>query len=364
MAPADYRWLDNSMAKLKSVIIGCGTIAREHLSALSEMPNVDVVAVCDISAARAEATAERFGIAKWGLNYEQLLEEVQPDLVHITTPPASHFAIAKASLSAGLNVLCEKPITVGYQEFCALRQLAEEKHCILMENHNYRFHSSVQRLCNLLNSGKLGEIIDVQIFLSLDIYAPGSPYIDQNTPHHGAILRGGIIGDFLTHMAYLALKFTGPISDLRTNWAKHDRDSPLPADEFRGFLKGERATAYLAFSGNAQPDGFWVRLSGTRAQAEANLFEPPRLTLRNRRSGEPAISKLVDGIAESRAVLKGTLGGFWRKLGGVSSYDGLMELLIRTYGALETNAAAPVSLQEIDQTARLVEQFSATEFKL
>ena len=41
------------------------TIAREHLAALAEMPNADVAAVCDISAARAEATAERFGIANW-----------------------------------------------------------------------------------------------------------------------------------------------------------------------------------------------------------------------------------------------------------------------------------------------------------
>src|SRR5579863_8266167 len=103
------------MEKLTGVIIGCGGIARWHLSALAELPHVEVVAVCDLSAARAEATAEWFGVAKWYSSYHQLLAENNPSLVHITTPPATHFAIAKACLAAGLNVLCEKPITTNYE---------------------------------------------------------------------------------------------------------------------------------------------------------------------------------------------------------------------------------------------------------
>jgi predicted dehydrogenase len=352
------------MARLTSAIIGCGAIAREHLSALSELTNVEVVAVCDLSAARAEAMAERFGISTWYVGHEKLLNSVRPDLVHITTPPASHFEIAKACLFAGLNVLCEKPITVTYPEFRVLRDLANEKHRTLLENHNYLFHSSIKKMCSMLDHGELGEIIDLQIFLSLNIYAPDSPYVDQNVPHHSAALRGEVIGDFLTHIAYLTRRFLGPITDLRTIWAKHKAQSQLMADEFRALIKGERATAYVAFTGNAQPDGFWLRLSGTRAHAEANLFEPPRLTLRRFRSGEAAVGKLVDGIAEARDVLNGTVAGFWRKLAGTSSYDGLSELLAKTYGALEANAPPPVSLHEIDETARLVERFTAAELKL
>src|SRR5258708_6146033 len=103
------------MAKLKCVLIGCGSIAREHLAALAKLGNVEVVAVCDLSPARAEVIAERFGVARWYSSLQQMLDQVHPDLVHITTPPHSHFSIAKICLSAGLNVLCEKPITVEYQ---------------------------------------------------------------------------------------------------------------------------------------------------------------------------------------------------------------------------------------------------------
>ena len=126
---------------LRSVLIGCGAIAREHLATLKELQNAEVIAVCDLSAARAEATAERFGVGKWYTDYEALLRASQPDVVHITTSPSAHFAIAKRCLAAGLNVICEKPITVQYSEFLVLKQLATENRCMLIENQNLRFHS-------------------------------------------------------------------------------------------------------------------------------------------------------------------------------------------------------------------------------
>lgn len=134
------------MEAIKSVVIGCGAIAREHLAALAELKNVEVAAVCDISAAKAEATAERFGIAKWYTDYEKLIADLRPDMVHITTPPSTHFSIAKTCLDAGLNVFCEKPITVDYQDFVELKQLAVKNDCVLIENHSIVFQSSVQQI--------------------------------------------------------------------------------------------------------------------------------------------------------------------------------------------------------------------------
>jgi predicted dehydrogenase len=352
------------MKKQKGVLIGCGMIAREHLAAIAEMENVEIAAVCDLSPARAEATAERFGIAKWYSSSDKLLADVRADLVHITTPPASHFSLAQTCLSAGLNVLCEKPITADYHELATLKRLATENDCLLMENQNLRYHSSIKRISDLINSGKFGSVIDIQICIILNVYAPGIAYIDRNVPHFSSALRGGIIGDFLPHIAYLAFLFTGHVIDLRTIWAKSKIDSPFPADEFRSLIKGERATAHVAFSGNAQPNGFWLRVAGTKMHVECNLFEPPRLTIRRFRTGEPALMSVISGIAESRDVLWGTLAGFWRKLGGVSSYDGLPELIARTYGTLEANEPQPVPLEEIDEVARLVERFTSSDVRL
>jgi predicted dehydrogenase len=352
------------MKKSTAVLIGCGAIAREHLAAVQELKDVKMAAVCDLSAARAEATAERFGIASWYSDYARMLNEHQPDLVHITAPPSSHFPLAKDCLSRGLNVLCEKPITIEYEEFKILKQLATEKHCFLIENQNLRFHSSIKRIQDLVKSEKFGDLIDVQIFFSLNLIAAGSPYIDPNVSHFGMSLRGGVIGDFLTHIAYLAYLFVGPVIDLRTIWLKRTKHTPLPADEFRGFIKGERAPAYVGFSGNSQLSGYWIRITGTQMYAEANLLEPPRLTLRHFRGGEPALASLADGFIEAGDVLRGTTAAFWRKLGGVSSYDGLPEMISQTYQALAKNDSQPVPLDEIDHVAQLVDHFTKLDSKL
>jgi predicted dehydrogenase len=348
------------MDKLTGVLIGCGAIAREHLTVLAELNNVDIVGVCDISAARAEAAAERFGIARSYTSHRDLLGDLRPDLVHITTPPASHLPIATDFLAAGLNVFCEKPITVRYNDFCTLKQLAQDKGCMLMENQQNRFHSSVKRIEELIRSGELGDVLEVQVCLSLNITGDGSPYIDGNAPHFGLTLPGGVIGDFLPHIAYLVYMFTGKIVDVYTAWAKHKSGTPLPADEFRGMIKGERTTAYVSFSGNAQPDGFLLRVAGTRMRVEANLYEPPRLIMKRFRSGEPAIGTLIDGIAESRQVLVGSVSGFLRKLGGTSSYDGLKEMISKTYRTIELHEPQPISLDEIDEIAQLVDRLAAT----
>jgi predicted dehydrogenase len=306
---------------------------------------------------------EIFGKPEVGV-LAQELQQIRPDLVHVTTPPASHFSIVKDCVSAGCNVLCEKPITVGYQELRELQQLAAQNDCLLLENHNLKFHSSILKIGDLIASGRLGDVLDVQVYFCLNITGPGSPYVDRNAPHFGSVLRAGVIGDFLPHIAYLALMFTGAVVDLRTVWTKCVKDSPLPADEFRAFIKGERATAYVGFSGNGKPNGFWVRLTGTLMQVETNLLEPPRLIVRRARAGEQAIATLVDGVAEARSLLSSVVAGFWRKLGGRSRYDGLAELIARTYQALASGASPPVSPGEIDEVARLVDAFSSPALKL
>jgi predicted dehydrogenase len=88
------------MAKLTGVPISCGAIARAHLAALTELDDVEISAVCHLSAARAEPTAERFGVAKWHTNRKQLLKEIHPNFFHIAIPPSAYFSLAPAASEA------------------------------------------------------------------------------------------------------------------------------------------------------------------------------------------------------------------------------------------------------------------------
>ncbi|TPQ27242.1 hypothetical protein C2U70_30910 [Bradyrhizobium guangdongense] len=158
--------------------------------------------------------------------------------------------------------------------------------------------------------------------------------------------------------------FAGAAVSVRTVWTKRVEASPLPADEFRAIVRGARAPAVVEFSGNTKLDGFIVRVLGTKMQVEANLFESPLLALRQFRPGEPAIAKLRSGMTEGTGILRGTVASFWRKLAGTSSYDGLSELIGRTYDSIRHNGGQPVDLEEIDRTAKLVDAFTKPELEL
>ena len=133
---------------------------------------------------------------------------------------------------------------------------------------------------------------------SINLAVENSVYTDKNSTHFTRTLPDGPIGDFLPHIAYLAYMFTGEALDVRTVWRKRITDSPLPADEFRGLIKGERASGFVSFNGGAKIEGLWLRVVGTQMRVEANLYEPPRLVRRRFRKGEPALMTLVDGISE------------------------------------------------------------------
>ena len=315
-------------------------------------------------AARAAAMAERFGINTWHTDHRKLLDGAKPDVMHITAPPFAHVVLATDFLSAGCNVLCEKPLAPKREDVLALKELALTNRAMLIENQQFRRHSSVRHVQRMMESGEFGDLLELHVSMSLDITSDGSPYIDRNVPHFGARLPGGVIGDFLPHLVYLARMFVGPIAEVQSVWKKHKSATPLEADEFRALLHAERATAYLSFSGNAQPDAFILRAIGTRARVEANLFEPPKLVVKRARRGEPALMTLVDGVAESKSVFSGSVGGLYRKLAGTSSYDGMDEFIGEIYNAVATGTAPPVSLDEIDELSAVIERLVGSQRRI
>lgn len=344
---------------MRTALIGAGAIARQHLACLRQLPGVELAGVCDLSPAMAEAAAERFDIPAWFTDSGRMLAQLRPDVVHVTTPPSSHFPLALAALEAGAHVVVEKPATPTFGELETLLAHASERGRTLIEDYNYLFNSATRRIIELIDSGAFGAVTHVEVFICLDILGPGSPLIDPNAPHPALALRGGVIADFLPHLASLAHRFVGPHRSARSVWSKRTRSSPLPSDEFRALIDAERGTAVLGFSAHTQPDAFWLRVYGERMQAVTNLFET-RLTIDRTRPGPPPLVPLRNGLEEARAVRRAAVGGLWRKLsGGPASYEGLWELLARTYRALATGTGPPITTAQIIEVNRLVADLQA-----
>src|SRR5437667_9583238 len=89
---------------LKVAIVGCGKIADAHASQIQRIKGCEIVGVCDRERLMAQQLYQRFPIKRRFSDVSELLSESRPDIVHITTPPASHFDLARRCLESGCHV--------------------------------------------------------------------------------------------------------------------------------------------------------------------------------------------------------------------------------------------------------------------
>jgi predicted dehydrogenase len=339
------------MTALRAAVIGTGRVAVQHLGCLQRIPGVRVAAVCDLSPGRAEAAAARWDVSHWYVDHRRLLTEERPDVVHVTTPPASHAGIALDALAAGSHVIVEKPAAGDPAAVEQLLDAAARADRRLVESYTYVFSSQVQRLLALRAAGELGDVVHVDASLALGILEPGSPFADPHVRHPAHDLPGGALSDFLTHLASLAVAFAGPHRAVATAWDER-------ACELRALVDGDAATAALSFSAHARPEGLWLRVEATRARAVANLFET-RLGIERVRGVPRPLATAVNDLAESRDSAQAALTGLVRKLsGGPGSYEGLWNVIERMYEAVATGGDAPVTATDIRAVNRLVAELT------
>jgi predicted dehydrogenase len=343
---------------VRTALIGAGQIARHHLACLRTLPGVELAAICDLSPAAAEAAAERYGARAWFTDHRAMLETARPDVVHVTTPPTSHFGPVIDSFNAGAHVIVEKPATPTFEELETLVQRAREAGRYLIEDYNYLFNQAPQEILRRIKSGEFGAVTHVEVLICLDILVPDG-FADPNSPHPALTLAGGAIADFLPHSASLAHLFVGPYRTTQTVWTKR-KSSVLPFDEFRALVDAERGTAVLGFSSNSRPDAFWLRVYGERMQATANLFET-RLTFDGPRNVPKPLRPFVSGLEEGKTIRRAALATLLRKFKGPGAYEGLWELVARTYRALADGSALPVTASHVLEVNRMIEALKPKE---
>lgn len=344
---------------MRVALIGAGQIARQHLSCLKTLPGVEVAGVCDLSPAVAESIAERYGVPAWFTNHVAMLDDVKPNVVHITTPPTSHFRLAMDALKCGAHVVVEKPVTATLGELEDLVRYASERQLVVTEDYNYVFNHATREIARWVDTGTLGAVVHVDVMMSLNLFGPGG-FADPNARHPALSLAGGALADFLPHLASLAHRFIGAHRHAHAVWTKR-RPSILPYDELHAVVEGTHGTATLGFSSTAQPDAFWLRVFGERAMASTNLWET-RLTLERLRDGPKPLQPLLNGLDEGRAVRRAAIGTLMRKFKpGPGAYDGMWQLLTGTYDALARATTLPVPIEHVLEVNRMVEALKPVE---
>ena len=150
--------------ELKVAILGGGRMAQKHATAIRLRAGAKLVAVGDPYIS-AEQIRERFGadVAAFADPHE-LLREVKPDIVHVVTPPHTHFELARACLLNGANVYVEKPFALNSAEAREILDLAEERGLRACAAHQVLFQRAGQQYQTYLPM--IGELIHVESYFS------------------------------------------------------------------------------------------------------------------------------------------------------------------------------------------------------
>ncbi|MCB2226297.1 MAG: Gfo/Idh/MocA family oxidoreductase [Desulfarculaceae bacterium] len=128
-------------APIKVAVVGVGYLGRFHAEKFARLSQAELVGVVDADQERAESVARNVGCAAYS-DYQELLGRV--DAVSVVTPTVYHYEVAKAFLSAGADVMCEKPMTTTLDEADELISLADKNGRILQVGHLERFNPAVE----------------------------------------------------------------------------------------------------------------------------------------------------------------------------------------------------------------------------
>lgn len=139
---------------------------RYHIPFAKKIPEMNVKTIYS----RSKPKWEKYEGVTYVDDLDDIFLDDEVDLVVITTPPSAHYELAKASLLHGKNVLVEKPFTETVEEAEELFKLAETKNVMLQCYQNRRFDSDFLTVQKVIESGVLGELLEVE--MHFDYFRP------------------------------------------------------------------------------------------------------------------------------------------------------------------------------------------------
>ncbi len=146
------------MEKIKVGVIGFGSIGKYHLRAYKKIPNVEVVAVCDIDKKELKVAKNEYGIENLYTDYHDLLAREDIDAVSVCLPNRLHSIVTIEALKQGKHVLTEKPPAITTKEVKEMFETSKKYGKKLMVELTSRFKEKTRTAKKLIEKGALGGV--------------------------------------------------------------------------------------------------------------------------------------------------------------------------------------------------------------
>jgi len=351
---------------LRIGIVGCGKVADQHVQAIHRIPDCEIVALCDREPLMARQLGERCGVSACFSDLKEMLEAARPDVVHITTPPQSHYSLAAECLNAGSHVYVEKPFTTTAGEAESLIDLAEDRGLKITVGHNYQFTLEMLEMRRLVKEGFLGgKPAHLESYWSYDLgdlrYA--SAFL-SNRAHWVRQLPGQLFQNIISHgIAKLTEFLDDELVEIIATAHQSEQLRSLGAgdvlDELRVQIRDENnTTAFFCFSTQVK------RLNQLRIYGPANSMIADIITgslIRStNRSYKSYLTYFVPPVKAAREHLRNARMNILNFLRRRLYQDfGMKELIERFYNSIRLDDPLPIPYREIILTARIMDEIFA-----
>ncbi|MEN6357862.1 MAG: Gfo/Idh/MocA family oxidoreductase [Armatimonadota bacterium] len=266
-------------------IIGCGGIAtKAHMPALQNVPDVKIMAVCDVNEECTKSAAEKFDIPHTFTDYKKMLEMDEIEAVHVCTPNFLHTQPTIDALNAGKHVIVEKPIARNAVEGALMLDAAKKSGKKFMVAHCVRFGADIQALKRFIDAGDLGDIYFGRVWALRRRGVPSwGVFTDKEKQGGGPLIDIGV------HMLDLTLYLMGHPKPISASgqcftkigdtpghvgaYGKWNWENYTVEDYAAGFVRLDNGASLIiesSFAANISEDIMRSSILGTKGGAETN----------------------------------------------------------------------------------------------
>ena len=347
---------------LRVGIIGCGKIADQHAEQILLIPGCKIVGVCDREPLMARQLQERLNVEKYFTEVQDLLDGAKPDVVHITTPPQSHFSLGALCLKAGCHVYVEKPFTVYASEAEELIKLSERTGRKVTVGHDAQFTHAAIRMRQLVKEGCLGGLpVHIESYFCYDLRDPAyAKALLGDSNHWVRKLPGGLLQNIISHGISKISEF---LTSDSPEVLVYGFVSPLLrsigetsiVDELRVIISGEAQTAYFTFSSQMRPALHQVRLYGPKDGLILDDDNQTVIRLRGSRY-KSYLEQFLPPWQFAKQYIADSLGNMGKFIRADFQQGYRYKMLIQTfYRSITDGSPVPIPYPEILRTSRIMD---------
>lgn len=347
---------------LRVGIIGCGKIADQHAEQILFIPGCKIVGVCDREPLMARQLQERLNVEKYFTEVQDLLDGAKPDVVHVTTPPQSHFSLGALCLKAGCHVYIEKPFTVYASEAEELIKLSERTGRKVTVGHDAQFTHAAIRMRQLVKEGSLGGLpVHIESYFCYDLRDPAyAKALLGDSNHWVRKLPGGLLQNIISHGISKVSEF---LTSDSPEVLAYGFVSPLLrsigetsiVDELRVIIHGEAQTAYFTFSSQMRPALHQVRLYGPKNGLILDDDNQTVIRLRGSRY-KSYLEQFLPPWQFAKQYIADSLGNMGKFIRADFQQGYRYKMLIQTfYRSITDGSPVPIPYPEILRTSRIMD---------